>query len=64
MGYVLKIQPWGLCQGIKDVKDLFKVRRTHRKETDIFWAVLETIYDIGMKDGYYQRTTPVIIFLN
>lgn len=64
MGYVLEIQPWGLCPGIKDVKDLLKVRRAHRKETDIFWAVLETIYDIEMIGGYCQRTTPVIIFLN
>jgi hypothetical protein len=62
--YELKVESYGLTPGIVDGRHFFLVRKRLLKVTTIKWAVLETIYDPQYIDGYYQRKTPILLFLN
>lgn len=64
MGYVLETDGYGFTPGIKDGRDFFYTRKALLKVTSIHWAVLDTIIDLDMIDGYYQFKTPILLFLN
>jgi len=62
--YKIDNMHYGLCGGIKDVKEFFNVRKANLKTTSILWVCYKVEIDPEYSDATNSFNFPVLVWLN